>query len=211
MKTKNETSQINANTLKFLESLSTDRLNRLLLSQRYMADVIKYAQHSNLLTEKICGMLDGDYARLSPEERARYGELRSQALSNLRSSRDNSNLMQFQRPLKTITEKPVVQLAAATEEAEETERGEPVRFGVFSVADSLFEVAEEPDEGTVLLYGPVPPNATHILFGSESFALVRAEAEGPVMIEDIGLIETERFLQMYRAEPKQCAIRFFER
>jgi len=102
-------------------------------------------------------------------------------------------------------------LAAATEDMEEIEIDGPVRVGVFSVRDSVFEVAEEPDEGAVLLYGPVPQNATHILFGSESFALNRREVEGPLMIADIGVIEMERILQRYMADPKQFAICFFER
>lgn len=212
MKTKNETSQINVNTLKFLEGLSTDRLNLLLSSQRYMADVIKYAHHSKLLTEKICWILDRNDARLSAEEKSRYDQLQSQTVNNLRFACEESNLIQFQKPsVKTTAEKPTVRLAAATEDVEETERYEPVRFGVFCVEDSLFELAEEPDEGTVLLYGPVPQTATRILFGSESFALRRLESEGLVTIEDIGLIETERFLQMYRTAPKQCAIRFLEK
>jgi hypothetical protein len=205
METKNETSEINGKALEFLENLNTDQLDRLLGSQRYQADVLRYAQHSEALTQKISQLLGKDYASLSAEDQKRTNDLRVRLMRDLRSSDGLTNLVRF--PSGDLEEEAWVSLAAATDKIVDTDSS-PSVFGEVVIDGMFFKFAEDITEGIVLLQGAVPQDATHIQFGSFVFELKRTADQHSFEVDGVGFIEVKQFLKRTKNHPNALPIEF---
>lgn len=132
-----------------------------------------------------------------------------QSLMEAEDSARDASVIRFPEPRYP---KPVVRLAAGTEQEEEealdVSGNALVVQARVMIGDQPFELAEDPAEGSVFLLGDIPPTATHILVGSSPYELKHLAGRDMVELSGIGISEIEEPLRRHFSDPVNNPVRF---
>ena len=97
-------------------------------------------------------------------------------------------------------------MVAGTSEADSEDTSDLIVFEEVTIGEATFYFAEQL-EGSIWLSGPIPPDATHINFGRDTYTLSSTEKPEWYRIEDIGRADVSDYIVDYKREPSENPIR----
>jgi hypothetical protein len=147
--------------------------------------------------------------RAKEYEDTAYLRMPVQSLIEIEDSRRHVDVIIFPELIQ-----PIVRLAAGTEVEEETlETSDqaPVIQARVMIDGQPFEFVEDPVEGSIILLGNIPPDATHIFIGLSLYELKHSEDNSSAEVIGVGLAEMEAPLKRHFSEPGKHPIRFLSK